>query len=190
MSYALTFYKGSLDAIAGNFRTPTTQFYESLLPAWKRLYAGLPGEDTEATLMEALRTIFSSFDKSPEAGPLSVEAAIASGVMSQATELGSLAHSSAGGDLFRDEFLGVVAAEIVGEPRLTEYLTRRPLFGFRPKDYPGWGYLTTAELEKRAASPRPAPKITDSDLRAWLKDFEPMLEEVRNSQKDLLTVYR
>ena len=188
MSYALTFYQGSLDAIAANFRAPNTRFYESLLPPFRQMYAGVHGEDIGATLTEAMRTIFTSMQNPPRPGPLSVEAAIAAGIISQGTELGSLPHSSSGGEAFREDFLGGVAAEIVGESRLEEYLTRRPLFGFRPKDYPGWGYLLKAELAKGGV--QQAGNIDDADMRAWLKDFLPIFNQARESGQDLLTVYR
>ena len=188
MSHALTFYQGSLDAIAANFRAPNARFYDSLLRPFKQMYAGVRGEDIEATLREAMRTIFTSMQNPPRPGPLSVEAAIAAGIVSQGTEVGSLAHSNSGGEPFRDDFLGGVAAEMVGESRLEEYLTRRPLFGFRPKDYPRWGFLLKAEL---ANSGTETPEHIDNpDMRSWLKEFLPILKQARESGQDLLTVYR
>ena len=189
MSYALTLYQGSLEAVAEGIRAPKKPTAARLLTAWKGIYAGSPGEDLEATLHEALGMVAARMKLPPAMGPLKVEAAIVAMIEATTTKLGPLEHSSSGGEQFREEFLGETMAEILGAPGFERTMTNRPLFGYRAKDYPSWGFLRQEELAKLAIPTDATGLVFDPDQRPWLEDLLVMLGKARSSGLDLLTVY-
>lgn len=191
MSYALYFYQGTLAAVEAGFGAADDASFALILPHWKKLYAPDPGENAEATLRAAIKTIHDSLGRTASSpGPIEVETTLVAALMAHSSQprLSRSFHSS--GEEFRKDFLAEVAAKAVGYPDLMESLTKRPLFGFRPTDYPAWGFVTKEELANLPPVQMSDPKTSDLNLSAWLKDFLPIFETARQSGQDLITVYQ
>jgi hypothetical protein len=105
--------------------------------------------------------------------------------------VGTLAHSSAAGFLFRDKFLGEAAPKFLVPPFSLTHLLSRQVLGYENADLPFWGGLRAPELS--ALAPRleaEAPTWSDNSvIDEWLKDLWAALGSSLDSGKELISVY-
>lgn len=191
MSYGLTFYLGSYEQLRDEILNPSEGFLEKLQDKWKNLYAPSAGETFEDALKEGLVELKKAVSANTKT-KLSIkgELALVGAIQSEGKELGTLVHSSAGGDQFREDFLNGAAAGIFNLPGFGDYLTKRPVFGISTLEYPSWGYLLhnqILELEGNDNQPTIANK---KDFDEWFVDLRRFIKQAKDAGSDLLTIYR
>lgn len=190
MSYSLTFYTGSHDGLRAELLNPSEDFQNRLRSAWQQVYEPDEGESPEDALAEGLGEIAKAV--SVGGGRLSAkgEFALAAAIESHGQELGSLVHSSSGGEEFREEFLNGLAAASFDQPRLGTYLTHRPLFGLNANGYPDWGYLLRDELAQLVGYYKKPTVEPEKEMGSWLAELVELLKRAKDADEDLITLYR
>jgi hypothetical protein len=190
MSYELTFYADSYKKLHDDILRPPDDFRKNLAESWSRVYEPDEGEAAE-TALEAGMTELAKAVAENKKTRLSTtgELAFVAAIEAHARRLGTLAHSSAGGEEFRREFLDRRAAENFNFPNLGGYLTRRPLYGIVTLEYPSWGCLLAAEIAELENDFRPAPG-TKGEFAEWLAELVRFVEQAKKERFDLLTLYR
>ncbi len=103
---------------------------------------------------------------------------------------GSIDHSSDGGDWFREEFLGHLAAGVVGD-QTAQHLLERPIDGVTSTPdtvaYPALGWLSHEEItEALASATDPATVGADAEDTELL---DTLLDALRSCPTDLVTIY-
>jgi hypothetical protein len=134
--------------------------------------------------------------RTPAAPPGPADGALAEAVVAAIGELGrpigSVDHSSSGGDWFRDEIIAGPVAEVLGD-ELAGHLLSRPLNGITWPEYPGVGWATNPEL--RAAVARADEREDDvagrldSDDAELLETIVGAVRSAADSGSDLVTTY-
>lgn len=107
--------------------------------------------------------------------------------------VGSVTHSSGGGNWFRGDFMDGVAAPLIGaEP--VSFLLDRELAGMRWDGYPSMGWLTRAELAEvitrlDEAGEEAVARVADPESAETLEDFIGILRAVAAAGRDAVTCY-
>src|SRR5262249_27091074 len=104
---------------------------------------------------------------------------------------GVLTHALAGGDLFRDKFLGEVAPDFLKAPYPLQHLVSRPVLDYESDSFPFWGGLRRSELV--AVAPQLAGDAPvwpeDPDVDQWLMALWDALGSTVDLETDLVSVY-
>jgi hypothetical protein len=103
---------------------------------------------------------------------------------------GTIDHGSAGGEWFRDEFLGHLTAALLGDAT-AQHLLQRPMDGVTSTPataaYPSLGWLSHQEItEALAHASHPATVGADSDDTDLL---DTVLAALHRCTADLVTIY-
>jgi hypothetical protein len=113
---------------------------------------------------------------------------VADQVRAAGTLTGTIDHSSSGGDWFRQEFLGHLAAGLIGD-QPAQYLLDRPIDGVTstPDAYPTLGWLSHDEItEALAFAAHPATVGADAEDTDLL---DTVLAALQGCTADLVTIY-
>jgi hypothetical protein len=115
---------------------------------------------------------------------------VADQVRAAGTLTGSIDHSSTGGEWFRNEFLGHLAAGLIGD-QTAQHLLDRPIDGVTSTldtaAYPALGWLSHEEItEALAHATHPATAGADSEDTDLL---DTVLVALQRCTTDLVTIY-
>jgi hypothetical protein len=192
MSYELTFYAGSHDGLRKNLLQPSEDFLKRVGTKWESVYQPTGGESYDETLREGLHEITEAIEAGGDDKRLGVKAelALVAVIETDGKKLGSLAHSSSGGDEFREEFLDALAAKCFHESKLRDYLTHRPIYGITATSYPDWGYLLQTQIVQLVSGYKPPSSEIGSDMGRWLADLFQIFQRSKDEGGDLFTLYR
>lgn len=116
--------------------------------------------------------------------------AVADQVRAAGTFAGSIDHSSDGGDWFRQEFLGQLAAQLIGD-QAAQHLLDRPIDGVTSTSdaqaYPALGWLSHEEItEALTHAAHPASVGADAEDTDLL---DTVLGALYSCPTDLVTIY-
>lgn len=192
MSCALTFYSGAYQKLEKKLMRRDAAFVAAVRDAWELVYDPTKGKNVDQALKEGFHEVTQRL-RSQEDGALSQKGQLVmvAAVLASAREIGPLLHSNAGGEKFRHDFLGGLAAKCFKEPRLGIYLTDRPLFGVASDGNSEWGYLLRDEVRRLLSNYQPpSPLPTDFDHHRWITDLKIILERAEEAGEDLITLYR
>jgi hypothetical protein len=148
----------------------------------------------ESALQELARSLTPGLLRPPTPVTLEEDAALlfVAHVQHLGHNLGELDHASASGEDFLIQFLGNVAATCFEAPRLTEWLTDRPLCELRSEVLPSWGGLRQVELlQMTRAYQRKQQHLpdTDEDHDVWLEELALILQDAVGHHRDVVTLY-
>ena len=188
MSYGLTFYTISYKGLRDEILKPSDDFLKKLQETWKTVYDPGAGESFETALDEGLAELKKAVAENKTQLSTKGELAFVAAIETYGQELGTLEHSSSGGEEFREEFLEGVAAKTFNFPHFGKYLTNRPLFGFKTLEYPSWGGFLHGELLK--LQDYDSASTGNEDFKKWFADLAIFIKQAKDSGKDLLTIYR
>lgn len=189
MSYALAFYTVSYKGLRDEILKPSKDFLEKLRETWKTVYEPETGESFESALDEAFAELKKSLAENKPELSTKGELAFVAAIESSGRKLGLLEQPTSGGDEFRDDFLNGVAAKIFNLPVFGDYLTKRPLFGFKTLEFPSWGGLVKDELTKLENVAAPPP-TGNRDFDGWLAELARIIGAAKDAGRDMLTTYR
>lgn len=159
---------------------------------WPELWSA-PGEELDRLWREA----FVEFAQRRASGPATARTPLSAAsshvfvalVAQYGTSVGSIDHASASGSEFRSEFLGGVATEAFRETELPGRLIERPLFHLFSDDYPSWGGLSRAELERLVRDFRQPLTPPPESSQIWLDDLYFLIAAGAERHTDLVTLY-
>jgi hypothetical protein len=194
MGYSLEFYGLGWSDLRTQLTKPEPEMAQSAYEEhWLELFEGSTAKRSwDQSLQEIAQAIAAQGATGGKPKGLSENAQLVMMAMirSLGDYLGSLDHASASGEAFRNQFLEGVAGRLYGEPKLSNFLTWRPLFGLIADDLPSWGGLEFAELSRMINQFKPPEKgLQDDDLVVWLDELAELLQTAKDAGTDCVTLY-